>query len=297
MNIKSAKGFIVYNRFLDNPRIQEQVSLFACAAEQKGLRLLPTFGDALHYCMNGGFHSDEMPNFALFYDKDLPLARAMEAMGVRVFNSADAIALCDDKALMHITLCKHGCPVPKTIVAPKSYEPIGYTDLRFADAIAQELGLPFVAKYCVGSQGEQVSLVRNIQQLRDTLSGACGRGMLFQQYIDRPGDIRVIVIGDQAVAAAQRFHPETDFRTNVALGGNVRTYQPTDREARLAVASALAMGLDFAGVDLIAGPDGPLVLEVNSNPQTMGVQACTGIDVSAAIIDHILLRLFSHNSR
>ena len=58
-------------------------------------------------------------------------------------------------------------------------------------------------------------------------------------------------------------------------------------ETQLAIQAAAALGLDFAGVDLLPGPDGPLICEVNSNAQFHGLAAKTGVDVAGAIFSHI----------
>ena len=45
-----------------------------------------------------------------------------------------------------------------------------------------------------------------------------------------------------------------------------------------------ALGLGVAGVDLIAGPDGPLVLELNASPGLRGIEGATGVDVAMAMV-------------
>jgi ribosomal protein S6--L-glutamate ligase len=47
------------------------------------------------------------------------------------------------------------------------------------------------------------------------------------------------------------------------------------------------MGLRVAGVDMLEGKDGPLVMEVNSSPGLEGIERATDLDVAGAIIDHI----------
>jgi len=59
-----------------------------------------------------------------------------------------------------------------------------------------------------------------------------------------------------------------------------------DHEAT-AVRSAQIMGLRVAGVDMLEGRDGPLVMEVNSSPGLEGIEAATGLDVAGAIIDFV----------
>ena len=47
------------------------------------------------------------------------------------------------------------------------------------------------------------------------------------------------------------------------------------------------MGLKVAGVDMLEGNDGPLVMEVNSSPGLEGIETATKLDVAGAIIDYI----------
>ncbi len=50
------------------------------------------------------------------------------------------------------------------------------------------------------------------------------------------------------------------------------------------------LGLDYAGVDLVLGPEGPMVIEVNGNPSWQGIQEATGLDMAESIADHVLAR-------
>ena len=53
-----------------------------------------------------------------------------------------------------------------------------------------------------------------------------------------------------------------------------------------------ALGLDFAGVDILFGKDDePIVCEVNSNPHFKSSLDCTGVDMSPLILSHIKERV------
>jgi glutathione synthase/RimK-type ligase-like ATP-grasp enzyme len=59
------------------------------------------------------------------------------------------------------------------------------------------------------------------------------------------------------------------------------------------VRAAEALGLDYAGVDLIPDPRDavrPLVLEVNGVAAWRGLQSVTPIDLAAALADDLLFR-------
>ena len=74
----------------------------------------------------------ERPDFVLFWDKDVNLAKSLENKGVPVFNSARSIALCDDKAKTYLAL-ENKLKQPKTIIAPLSFFDVDYTDIFFGD--------------------------------------------------------------------------------------------------------------------------------------------------------------------
>ena len=48
------------------------------------------------------------------------------------------------------------------------------------------------------------------------------------------------------------------------------------------------LGLHIAGVDLLEGEDGPLVLEVNSSPGLEGIEKASGVNVAGEIIDYVI---------
>ena len=62
-------------------------------------------------------------------------------------------------------------------------------------------------------------------------------------------------------------------------------------EAELAVRATELLGLDFAGVDVLFGRDGPLLCEVNSNAHFKTTLECTGVNMAVEIMRHISRRL------
>jgi ribosomal protein S6--L-glutamate ligase len=78
-----------------------------------------------------------------------------------------------------------------------------------------------------------------------------------------------------------------EFRSNLHRGGSSEIVELDKEFERVAVKSAQIMGLRVAGVDMLEGDDGPLVLEVNSSPGLEGIETATGLDIAGAIIDYI----------
>ena len=52
----------------------------------------------------------------------------------------------------------------------------------------------------------------------------------------------------------------------------------------MAIRATQVMGLDVAGVDMLRGNDGPMVIEINSSPGLEGIERSSGVDVADAII-------------
>src|SRR5690606_27068133 len=119
------------------------------------------------------------------------------------------------------------------------------------------------------------------------------QNVLIQHFVSesKGRDIRALVVGDRVVAAMRRTAKGDEFRSNVHRGGTVAPVDLPLEYEQAAVRSAQIMGLKVAGVDMLEGANGPLVMEVNSSPGLQGIEAATNLDVAGAIIDHIADRI------
>lgn len=282
-------GILIVNEFLHTNKFNELHSWILEAAKQQGINmklitnaaLLPDIGEV---------QKAKDADFILFLDKDVKLATYLEQCGYPVFNQAKAIEICDDKALTHLTLNKSGIPMPRTILAPMTFANIGYTNYDFLKSIASRLGFPMVLKECFGSFGQQVYLVRSEEELLTQVKKLGSKPMLFQEFIESSfgRDIRLQVVGGKVIAGMYRYSEEGDFRANLTIGGKMKPYQPSERQCELAIRCCEAIGLDFAGVDLLFGKEEePIVCEVNSNAHFKNIYDCTGVDVAAFMMTHI----------
>ena len=283
-------GLIIYNGFWNTKEPPLSVKTLVAAAEKQGMTLDAVPNTALFSRLTGeaSVVNAAVP-FALFWDKDVRLARAMEKSGMRLYNRAEAVAVCDDKSLTQLCLCGHGIPMPETWVAPMTY--VSYTEEgeRFLCEAEEALGYPLIVKECFGSLGGQVYLANSPDELRRLTSTMAARPFVLQKFIaaSRGTDRRLYVVGGDVVAAMTR-HNDNDFRANVGAGGSGTPYSPTAEEKALAVRCCELLGCGVAGVDLLYEADGtPLVCEVNSSAQTKELSACTGIDVDAAVIAYV----------
>lgn len=285
-------GILIVNRFLNTSKFTDISARFLASAEKLGAELslytndefLPVSGG------KGDLLPEAGPDFVLFYDKDIRLASQLEKRSMRLFNSARAIELCDDKSLMHLAL-DGLVPMPRTVCAPFTYENIGYNQTDFVEKMFGILGSPLVIKEVFGSFGQQVYLARDVAEACGILQKVCGRRVIFQEFIASSAghDVRINVVGKRAIASMYRFNEHGDFRANISNGGSMRRHIPTAAEEELAVRTAELLGLDFCGVDILEGPDGaPILCEVNSNAHFRSIEECTGVNAADEIMAHIL---------
>lgn len=282
-------GWLIVNEFLNNDKFSELTQWFLIAAGRNGVGLkVMTNAELL-----AGMQLPERPDFVLFWDKDVRLAKYLESFGIPVFNSAESIALCDDKCMTYLKLLDTTLPMPKTIVAPFTYQNIGYNKLDFLDLVEQELSYPFVLKEAFGSFGMQVYLVHNRDELLQKVAKISPRPMLFQEFLSEYAgtDVRLQVVGDEVVASMFRYSTDGDFRANITLGGKMQNYVPTERQKEIALEAVKTLGLSFAGVDLLFGHDEePVLCEVNSNAHFKSIFECTGVNVADLMISHVLMK-------
>lgn len=279
--------YLVYNGFWNPQGAPPSAAALCEAARAQGIPLAATphtrwVATYDHGVTIAGLQAGDT---VIFWDKDTRLAHAMEQAGARLFNPARAIELCDDKSKTHEVLAAAGLPCPRTLLAPMAYVAPDAAGCEEFWRQAEELGFPLVVKECFGSLGGQVYLAHDRQELQ-TLSLSMGaKPYLAQEFIAAcaGNDKRLYVVGDRVVAAMRR-HSDTDFRANIENGGVGFPYTPTEREIALSLAAARALGLDFAGVDLLDGKAGTLICEVNSNAHMAGLSGCTGVDVAGEII-------------
>ncbi len=211
------------------------------------------------------------------------VVRQFEQMDVYTPNTANGISNSRDKLRATQILSRHDIAMPPTAFVRNRADVI--------PAIERVGGAPVVVKLIEGTQGIGVILapeVKVAEAIIETLQSA-QQNVLIQHFVreSRGRDIRALVVGDRVVAAMRRTAKDEDFRSNVHRGGSVERVELDEAYGRIAVRAAQIMGLKVAGVDLLEGDDGPLVMEVNSSPGLKGIETATNLDVAGAIIDYI----------
>jgi RimK family alpha-L-glutamate ligase len=205
---------------------------------------------------------------------------ALVERGVTCVNGPRAIERTVDKFLASALLAGAGVPTPRTVACE-----------RVEDALAafEELGGDVIVKPLFGSMGAGMARVDDADVAHRVFAAlSLERAVYYlQETLPHDGrDVRALVVGGRVLAAIERVG--SSWRANLARGARAQATQLSAEQERMCVAAATALGVDYAGVDLLRAADGrDHVLELNGIPGWHGVQTATGIDVAAALVKHI----------
>lgn len=205
----------------------------------------------------------------------------IENRGVRVVNSPRAIERSVDKFYTTTLLHDAGLLVPETVVCERVEEAMAAVRAMGDVVIKPIFGSLGHGMVRVSDSDTALRVVRALDQIRSVF--------YVQRAIDHDGrDLRVFVVGGRVLGAIERRAPTGEWRTNVAIGGSATAVDVSSEIEQVALRAAAAVGADYAGVDVLPARDGSLyALEVNGIPGWQGLQRATGLDVAAAIVEHL----------
>ena len=207
----------------------------------------------------------------------------LERQGFYMVNPPSAIEHCVDKYDILAILEDEGVPVPRTLATESVNEAI---------RAFKELGGDIVVKPIFGSRGQGATRVNDID-IADTIFKAITfhHGVIYMQEFVPHGysDIRAFVIGDQVVACMRRV--ATGWKTNYSQGAKPAPATISKEFEEIAIKSAKAVGCKIAGVDILEGPDGPRIVDVNSQPGWKGLQVVAKANIAEEIVNFVLAEL------
>ncbi len=211
------------------------------------------------------------------------ILRQFEMMGTYSLNESTSITRSRDKLRCLQILSRSGIGLPVTGFA--------HSTKMSAKLIEMVGGAPCVIKLIEGTQGKGVILADTSKGAESVIDGLAQMDahFLVQQFIPESNgcDIRALVVGDKVVASMKRVAKEGEFRANLHRGGTAEPVKLTHAEQDMAIKAAKALGLSFAGVDLLRSKDGPLIIEVNSSPGLQGIERTTELDIASMVIEHM----------
>lgn len=208
------------------------------------------------------------------------VVRQFEQMGTFCLNTADSILLSRDKLSSMQALCRHDVGIAETAFVRNQKD--------ILQAIHEMGGAPVIIKLLSGTQGVGVILAESnkvAEAIIETLSSV-HQNVLVQKFVSesKGRDIRAFVVGDRVVAAMRRTAVGQEFRSNVHRGGQTEVVELDSAYERTAVRAAQILNLKVAGVDMLEGKDGPVIMEVNSSPGLEGIETATGLDIAGEIV-------------
>lgn len=290
------KGALVVNGYMRTSKFEDIKNLYIEAGQRQNIEIEVWYTDEVCYGIKDNHEpfinkTIEDIKFILFLDKDVMLARLLEEMGLKVFNSSQAIANCDHKGMTMMALKGSGIATAKTLMAPLVFKGIFDESKEdvYIEKIEEVLNYPLVVKECYGSFGMQVYLARSKEELIKIRRQLIDIPHLYQEFIEssKGRDVRIHVVGGKVVASMLRRNEE-DFRANITNGGSMYEYEPSKAFKEVAIQACQYLGLDFAGVDLMFGQgDEPILCEVNSNAHIRNILELTGINVADKIMEYI----------
>lgn len=204
----------------------------------------------------------------------------LQRLGMYVVNPPEAIEHCVDKYDILAILEENDVPVPRTAVT----ENVNLALKAFSD-----LGGDVVVKPIFGSRGIGATRIRD-PEVASTVFRAITfyHGVIYlQEFVDHGfSDIRVFVVGNHVEAAMQRV--AESWKTNYSQGARPQPAKLDLAQEELAIKSAKLIDCKIAGVDILESQNGPVVVDVNSQPGWKGLQSVTRSIIADDIADFVV---------
>jgi len=210
----------------------------------------------------------------------LDLLHKLERLGLVVVNSPSSIEKAIDKYYALAILEENGIRVPRTIVTEKPQKAL---------EAFEELNRDVVVKPIFGSRGMGITRVSDKEIARRIFNSLAflHHVLYIQEFIPHGNrDIRAFVIGDRVIAAMYRV--SEGWRTNISQGAKAVAFKPSTELETLAIKASKTVGCEVAGVDIMEGPKGYVINEINSQPGFRGLQSTTNVRISEAIVNHVI---------
>ena len=272
---------IVFDRLRSEEKILEKQAV-ELGHETKMVDAKTTYFDTDSTNQDNNF-GDVVLERCISYYRGLHFTSCLEFLDIPVINKFDVSNVCGNKLLTSLLLKKNNIPTPKTYFSFS------------ADATRENLekiGYPVVIKPVVGSWGRNIIPLKDkdtseaVIEQREITDGPLDRIFYLQELVDRPPrDIRVITVGDNAIAAMYR-KSSGGFKTNIALGAEPEICDITNEIEDLCAKTSKAVGGGILGIDLMEDKQKGLVVnEINNTVEFNGLVKVAKTNIPKEMID------------
>jgi RimK family alpha-L-glutamate ligase len=277
--------------FISQIYVKENIDRFRMAAKKMGIGLsvlhpapltLHIKGRELIFLdselkkvrVDGVINWDPYPAFGVF-------EQACNYLGIPFINSTDAARTARNKTLTSLALLAEGLPQPETIYLNK-----------YAKKLPVTLPLPVIYKPKTGTQGRGGRKFVDRKALQAFIStDTAQKDIYLQKFIPNKGwDLRVVVVGDNVIGATKRTAKAGEWKTSATFGGRIQPFLLNEPLKKLALRTASAIKLNFAGIDIIQNSmnGSYMILEVNATPRLKTFEDNTGVSIAKAVLEEIV---------
>jgi RimK family alpha-L-glutamate ligase len=214
----------------------------------------------------------------------MDLLHRLQRLGMPIFNPPLAIERSVDKYHALALLEEHNLPIPPTAVTEDPQEAL---------KAFHELGGDVVMKPVFGSRGMGSNRISD-PDVAERLFKAIAfyhEVIYLQKFIPHGiSDVRAFVVGEKVIAAMHRVSASS-WKTNVSLGAQPVALNLSEELESLTVKTSEVIGCKIAGVDILESENGPVIIELNSQPGWTGLQTVASVNIAEEIVRFVVSQL------
>ncbi len=223
------------------------------------------------------------------------ILRQLENEGLLIANPTSAIQNSANKCHSSYLFSRAGLPAPRTKIVQDTDAAMKVME-SFNDAVLKPVfGYKGIGIYRI-KNGELIKPdgTKDLASPEELVSSLLDeKGMLYiQEFMENSGrDTRAFVVDGKVVGAIYRKAPQGWWLNNLSQGGSADRCTLTAEQKKICEKAAQTVGAIFAGVDIIEGPKGCMLLEINGTPSGAGIYKAWNINVADHIVEAVLKSL------